>query len=200
MPTSTSYKSAPTRIQVSNKKTPVFEEELPYHEFFIHWRSYRYTNRVWVEIFPSQTKKNIFVAIPCDLFGMVKRAPFKGESWPPTIGDNKKVTNWNHLDIIIPGSYLFPQRISPPKKTSTFRSLLYSDSHFDHWVPRSQTAKCFVRSQDLAASRKVPKLDPCDNQWTTSFRRISKLNMIAKYLTQIWESEHILKQDRNGIS
>ena len=57
MPTSTSYKSAPTRIQVSNKKTPVFEEELPYHEFFIHWRSYRYTNRVWVEIFPSQTKK-----------------------------------------------------------------------------------------------------------------------------------------------
>ena len=198
MPTSTSYKSAPTRIQVSNKKNSCVWRGIAIPWIFHPLKKLSLYKVGWDISFPN--KKNIFVAIPCDLFGMVKRAPFKGESWPPTIGDNKTFTNWNHLDIIIPGSYLFPQRISPPKKTSTFRSLLYSDSHFDHWVPRSQTAKCFVRSQDLAASRKVPKLDPCDNQWTTSFRRISKLNMIAKYLTQIWESEHILKQNRNGIS
>ena len=201
MPTSTSYKSAPTRIQVSNQK------KLLCLKRNCHTMNFSSTEEVIViqtgcglrYFLPKQ--KNIFLAIPCDIFGMVKRAPFKGESWPPTIGDNKKVTNWNHLDIIIPGSYLFPQRIPPPKKhqrsvryvTPTLISITGSLE-----IPNSQVLREIPRPGGFEEGSQAGSMwQPMDHQFPSYFQAEHDSEISE---SQIWESEHILKQDRNRIS
>ena len=126
-------------------------------------------------------QKNIFLAIPCDLFGMVKCDPFKGESWPPTIGDKESSPieiTWISLSQVP----VFPPKGFPQKKHQRYVTLRYSDSHFDHWVPRdpkqpsaSWDPKTWrvrprKRGEPPPASRKVPKLDrSCDNQWAVLF-------------------------------